>query len=89
MASSGRAGTFVGSLDDERLATVLRERGLAVTAAGAGLRVEAAAVDVGRAAAEHGIVLTDLRAADGGLEDLFLELTADTQRDTVSEGASS
>ena len=27
------------------------------------------------------IVLTDLRSADGGLEDLFLELTADTQRE--------
>ena len=30
-------------------------------------------------------MLTDLRAGDeGGLEDLFLELTADTQRDESS-----
>ena len=29
-------------------------------------------------------MLTDLRAGnEGGLEDLFLELTADTQRDTL------
>jgi hypothetical protein len=29
-------------------------------------------------------VLTDLRAGnEGGLEDLFLELTADTQRDVI------
>ena len=42
-------------------------------------------VDVGRVAAEQAIVLTDLRAGDeGGLEDLFLELTADTQRDDLA-----
>ena len=29
------------------------------------------------------IVLTDLRSADGGLEDLFLTLTEDTQREAV------
>ena len=40
-------------------------------------------VDVGRAAAEHQIVLTDLRSGRGGLEDLFLELTADAQRDDL------
>ena len=46
-----------------------------------GLRVETEPVEVGRTAVEHQIVLTDLRAADGGLEDLFLELTSDTQRE--------
>ena len=46
-------------------------------------------VDVGRVAAENAIVLTDLRAGDeGGLEDLFLELTADTQRDDLPDGVS-
>jgi ABC-2 type transport system ATP-binding protein len=49
------------------------------------LRVSAEPVDVGRVAAERAIVLTDLRAGDeGGLEDLFLELTAETQRDDLS-----
>jgi ABC-2 type transport system ATP-binding protein len=38
--------------------------------------------------ADNAIVLTDLRSADGGLEDLFLELTTDTQRDVLPEGAS-
>lgn len=34
-------------------------------------------MDVGRMAAAEGIVLTELRAADGaGLEELFLSLTA-------------
>ena len=37
-------------------------------------------------AADQGIVLTELRSGSAGLEDLFLELTSDTQRDTLPEG---
>ena len=40
-------------------------------------------VDVGRLSVEKSIVLTDLRPVEGGLEDLFLELTSDTQRDDL------
>ena len=65
---------------------ILSMRGIA-REMGTGLRVDAAPVDVGRIAAEGAIVLTDLRSADGGLEDLFLELTSDTQRDDVPQGA--
>lgn len=83
-----RRSTHVTSLDNELLAKVLTARGVPVTAAGQGLRVEAAPVEIGRAAAEHSVVLTDLRAAEGGLEDLFLSLTSDTQRD-VLEGSPS
>ena len=36
---------------------------------------------VGQAAFAAGIALTELRTADGGLEDMFLELTTDTQRE--------
>ena len=36
---------------------------------------------VGAVALAAGLVLTDLRPTEGGLEDMFLELTADTQRD--------
>ena len=54
--------------------------------AGDGLRVSCAPVDVGRAAAEHQIVLTDLRSGAAGLEDLFLELTSESQRDVLPEG---
>ncbi|NUS51892.1 MAG: ABC transporter ATP-binding protein, partial [Nocardioidaceae bacterium] len=47
---------------------------------------------VGRVALAAGVALTELRAADGaGLEEMFLELTAETQRETSrddqSEGA--
>ncbi|MDX6374662.1 MAG: type transport system ATP-binding protein, partial [Nocardioidaceae bacterium] len=60
------------------------DKGHTLTTAGSGLRVEVAPVEIGRIAAEQGIVLTDLRAAEGGLEDLFLTLTADTQRDDLT-----
>ncbi|HEY0950992.1 ABC transporter ATP-binding protein [Nocardioides sp.] len=80
----GTATTFVTALDNEALAAALKSRGITVTSAGEGLRVEAEPVEVGRAAAENAIVLTDLRAAEGALEDLFLELTSDTQREGVA-----
>ncbi len=87
MAGAGKSATFVTALDNEALAAGLKAKGLAVSSAGEGLRVETEPVEVGRVAAERAIVLTDLRAADGGLEDLFLSLTADTQRETTTEGA--
>jgi ABC-2 type transport system ATP-binding protein len=88
-ATGGVSTTLVTALDNSRLQAALSAKGLQATPAGAGLRVTAEPVDVGRVAAESGIVLTDLRAGDeGGLEDLFLELTADTQRETVQSEVS-
>ena len=89
-ATGGVSTTLVTALDNQQLSEALTEKGLAVHPAGAGLRVTAETVDVGRVAAERQIVLTDLRAGhEGGLEDLFLELTADTQRDTLPNEVSS
>jgi ABC-2 type transport system ATP-binding protein len=83
-ATGGVTTTLVTALDNHQLAQALTESGLHVQPAGVGLRVTAEPVDVGRVAAQHQIVLTDLRAGhEGGLEDLFLELTADTQRDVL------
>jgi ABC-2 type transport system ATP-binding protein len=46
------------------------------------LRVDADPALVGRIALAAGVPLTELRPADGaGLEEMFLELTADTQRE--------
>ena len=46
------------------------------------LRTDADAALVGKVALEAGVALTELRAADGaGLEEMFLELTATTQRE--------
>ena len=86
LAHSGTTASLVTSLDNDELARVLKDKGFDVTGAGEGLRVETAPVEVGRAAAENAIVLTDLRMADGGLEDLFLELTSDAQRDDLTNG---
>ena len=41
-------------------------------------------MSLGRLALHAGVALHELRAADGaGLEEMFLELTADTQRETT------
>ncbi|HCB04640.1 MAG TPA: ATP-binding cassette domain-containing protein [Nocardioides sp.] len=84
LAGAEHKTSLVTALDNELLAKTLRDRGVTVTPAGSGLRVDTAPVEVGRVSVEHGIVLTDLRSADGGLEDLFLSLTEDTQRDNLS-----
>jgi ABC-2 type transport system ATP-binding protein len=76
-----RTGTLVTAEDMDALTKALDAAGLSAHAAGEGLSVEAEPVEVGRVAASERIVLTDLRGADGGLENLFLELTADTQRE--------
>ncbi|MFC7493089.1 MULTISPECIES: ABC transporter ATP-binding protein [unclassified Nocardioides] len=83
-AAQGVATTFVTALDNDSLAHALQAKQIVVASAGEGLRVEAESVEVGRTALEAGVVLTDLRAAEGGLEDLFLELTAEAQRETVA-----
>jgi ABC-2 type transport system ATP-binding protein len=74
------SGTRVRSLDPDALRSALTEIGLEVTEARDGaLLVDASAEAVGRVAAAEGIVLVELTAADsGGLEELFLTLTATT-----------
>jgi ABC-2 type transport system ATP-binding protein len=81
------AGTHVRSLQTDQLAAALSAAGIAFTATGTGagsgtLRIEADPEPVGRIAHQAGIALIELRAADGaGLEEMFLQLTADTQRE--------
>jgi ABC-2 type transport system ATP-binding protein len=87
LADTDHKTSLVTALDNDLLAKTLRDKGVTVTPAGSGLRVDTAPVEVGRVSVEHGIVLTDLRSADGGLEDLFLSLTEDTQRDDLSAAA--
>ena len=87
LAGGGAEKALVTALDNAQLSSALQAKGLAVTASGEGLSVEAAPVEVGRVAAEHQIVLTDLRSGGAGLEDLFLQLTSDTQREGHPEAA--
>ncbi|WP_028652415.1 ABC transporter ATP-binding protein [Nocardioides halotolerans] len=77
------AGTLVRSTAIEELAQALEQRGVTAVASGRdALRAEAEADLVGQVALAAGVPLTELRAADGaGLEEMFLELTADTSRE--------
>ena len=86
------AGTYVATRHSGPLAQALTSAGLAHhaddisgaagTSAPAVFRVEADAELVGHVAWTAGVALTELRPADGaGLEEMFLTLTADTQRD--------
>ncbi len=72
------SGTFVRAVDPGALERAVRAAGLAATPAADGaLVVEAPAEAIGRAAAAAGVALVELRPADGGgLEELFLQLTA-------------
>jgi ABC-2 type transport system ATP-binding protein len=83
LARDGDASSLVTSLDNAALTAALTAKGVAVSPAGEGLRAACAPAEVGRAALESGVVLTDLRSGAAGLEDLFLELTSDTQRDDL------
>jgi ABC-2 type transport system ATP-binding protein len=75
--------THVVALDNTSLQEALTSYDVSWTPAGEALAVDAEPVEVGRVAAEKGIVLVELRHADGGLENLFLELTSDAQRDEI------
>ena len=76
------AGTVVRATDMPALRLALDTAGLETTAPGDGtLLTEADAGRVGRVALDARVPLTELRTADGGLEEKFLELTADTQRE--------
>lgn len=84
------AGTFVKAADISALTRTLTAAGITAKPSGdGGLRTEALPEEVGRAAAAAGIALIELRPAEGaGLEEMFLELTGDTQREHAApEGA--
>src|SRR3954447_23542158 len=84
------AGTLVRSSAIGELARALAENGIHAVASGPhGLRAEADADQVGKVALAAGVPLSELRAADGaGLEEMFLELTAETSREqSPREGA--
>ncbi len=85
------AGTFVKASDPSALANALTAAGMKSAPSGdGGLRTESTPEAVGQAAAAAGVALIELRPAEGaGLEEMFLELTGDTQRESQPvEGAS-
>ena len=80
------AGTVVRAADVVALQRALAAAGLvAILSEDGSIRTEADTVSVGRAAYDGGVMLTELRTADsGGLEEMFLELTADTRRERTA-----
>jgi ABC-2 type transport system ATP-binding protein len=76
------AGTVVRAADLDNLQRALGELGIATSQSEDGaLRTDVDPTLVGKVALEAGVALTELRAADAGLEDMFLELTATSQRE--------
>jgi ABC-2 type transport system ATP-binding protein len=76
------AGTIVRARDTEALERALRDSGLVTTRTHDGaLHTDAEPTVVGLVALESGLALTELRTADGGLEEMFLALTADAPRE--------
>ena len=76
------AGTVVRATDPDILQRALGELGFSTSPSEDGaLRTDADPTLVGKVALEAGVALTELRAADAGLEDMFLELTATSQRE--------
>ena len=81
----GGDGAVVRALDATRLGTALLGAGLDVqTQADGALLIPGASPErIGRLAAAHGLVLTDLRPLEHGLEDLFFSLTAAPREDAL------
>ena len=87
------AGTLVRTNDVTALGQALAASGITFTVSAAmggndTLRVEADTELVGKVSLDARVPLLELRPAEGaGLEEMFLELTSDTQRETITEGA--
>jgi ABC-2 type transport system ATP-binding protein len=75
-------GAYVRAVRPSALAEALHRHGIHAVPSGAGLRSDVEPRQIGDLAAHEGLALEELRPAEGaGLEDLFLQLTADTQRE--------
>jgi ABC-2 type transport system ATP-binding protein len=80
------AGSVLRTRHRDVVADALLAAGITSTFVGSdGLLAHAETADVGRVAFAAGIPVIELKPADGaGLEEMFLELTAETQRDSTS-----
>jgi ABC-2 type transport system ATP-binding protein len=78
-------GSYVRADEPGALADALRRHGISTLASGDALRSDADPRQIGTIAASEGLPLVELRPGEGaGLEDMFLQLTADTQREGVA-----
>ncbi len=78
------SGTYVRTAQPEALELELRRAGVTIRSSNGAIHAEGEPVDIGRIASSAGIALVELRPDGAGLEEIFLDLTADTQREGVS-----
>jgi ABC-2 type transport system ATP-binding protein len=80
------AGTLVRALEPDALGNCLDGAGYTYRIAQDGAYVvQATREQIATATAQYGVVVTELRGADGaGLEDMFLQLTADDAREKAT-----
>jgi ABC-2 type transport system ATP-binding protein len=81
------AGALVRTTEPTALAAALNGQGVTSSYVGTdGLLAQADPEQVGHAAFSAGLPVLELRAAEGtGLEEMFLQLTASTQRDNIQD----
>lgn len=78
------SGAYVKATDPVALDDALRRAGVIVSSSNGAVRAQAEPVLIGQIAARAGIALVELRPDGADLEEMFLALTADTQREGVS-----
>ena len=78
---AGTAATLVRATDQDKLRAALSEAGVSASAsADGGLLVDVPPERVGEIALHGGVILSELRSArESGLEDLFFQLTTDSE----------
>jgi ABC-2 type transport system ATP-binding protein len=91
LVQGSRVGTYLRATDSAALKAALDAANIAAAPQGDGFHVETTAEEAAKVAGEAGLVLVEIReSSQGGLEELFLELTSPTQRDALpTYGASS
>lgn len=78
------SGTFVRATDARGLRKALKKAKITATPSGDGFEADRSPEEVAKVAANAGLVVVELRESGaGGLEEMFLNLTAETQRDAL------
>jgi ABC-2 type transport system ATP-binding protein len=75
------SGAYVKATDAHALEQALRRAGVDIMSSNGAIRADAEPARIGAVAASAGIALTELRPDGADLEEMFLSLTADTQRE--------
>jgi ABC-2 type transport system ATP-binding protein len=78
------AGTYLRATDAAALAAAFGSAGVTATPSGDGFNVDLPPEAAAKIAAEAGVVVVEIReSSQGGLEDIFLQLTSDSQREAL------